>query len=123
VRDLAAIALASMGPKAAPAIPELIQALADPVNYVRASVANTFGAMGPAAKTAVNPLAERLSLKDEDRFVLTNICYALGDMGPAAKDALPALKQALGLRRQNAPAQEAILRIEEKPVPTYREYK
>jgi Protein of unknown function (DUF2961)/HEAT repeats len=123
VRDLAAIALASMGPKAAPAIPELIQALADPVNYVRASVANTFGAIGPAAKVAVNPLAERLSLKDEDRFVLTNICYALGDMGPAAKDALPALKQALGLRRQNAPAQEAILRIEEKPVPTYREYK
>jgi hypothetical protein len=78
---------------------------------------------GPAAKLQSIHWRNDDHFKDEDRFMFTNICYALGNMGPAAKDDLPALKQALRLRQQNAPAQEAILRIEEKPVPTYREYK
>ena len=105
-----------MGKKAVAAIRELIHALNDPVNYVRASVANVFGAMGPAARAAVGPLTEKL-LKDEDRFVRTNAAYALGDIG--AKEALPALQQALEKRRWDAAAKEAILKIEGKPVPTY----
>jgi hypothetical protein len=48
---MAAIALEAMGGKAVAAIPELIQALYDPVNYVWASVANVFEAMEPAARS------------------------------------------------------------------------
>jgi len=84
---------------------------------VRASVANVFGAMGPAAQSAVGPLTEKLLLKDEDRFVRSNAAYALGDIG--AKEALPALQQVLETRRWDAAAKEAILKIEGKPVPTY----
>jgi hypothetical protein len=108
-----------MGKKAVAAIPELIHALNDPVNYVRASAANVFGAMGPAAQPAVGPLTEKLLLKDEDRFVRGNAAYALGDIGPAAKEALPALQKAVETRRWDAAAKEAILKIEGKPVPTY----
>jgi HEAT repeat protein len=49
VRGLAAIALQALGAKAVAAIPALIHVLNGPVNYVRASVANAFGAMGAAA--------------------------------------------------------------------------
>src|SRR5580658_2888385 len=119
VRDLAAIALRIMGPKAVAAVPELIRALNDPENFVRAPVADALGAIGPGAQAAVPALAERLLLQHEEGFVLTSVAYALGDIGPAAKDALPALRQVLEKRRVGAAAQEAILKIEGKPVPTY----
>jgi hypothetical protein len=118
VRDLAAIALRSMGPIAAGALPELIRALNDPMDFVRAPVAEALGAMGPSAKNAVPALTQRLLEKDEG-FVLTSIASALGDIGPAAADALPALRQVLDKRRVGAAAEEAILKIEGKPVPTY----
>jgi hypothetical protein len=119
VRDQAAIALREMGPKAASAVPELIRALGDPVNFVRAPVADALGAIGANAQAAVPALAERLLMKDEEGFVLTSVAYALGDIGPAAKDALPALRQVLAKRRVGGAAEEAILKIEGKPVPTY----
>jgi HEAT repeat protein len=119
VRDLAAIALRMMGPKAVAAVPELIRALNDPVDFVRAPVADALGAIGPGAQAAVPALAERLLLQHEAGFVLTSVAYALGDIGPAAKDALPALRQVLEKRRVGSAAQEAILKIEGKPVPTY----
>jgi len=119
VRDLAALALKAMGPAAAPALPELIGALSDPVAYVRAPVADALGAMGPAARAAVQPLAERLLAKDEQGLVLSSIATALGDIGLQAKDALPALQQALKMHRGGAAVQEAILKIEGKPVPTW----
>ena len=118
VRDLAAVALEAMGPKAAPAVPELVSALNDPVDYVRAPAADALGAIGPGAQAAVKPLAEKLLTQDEG-FVLASVSYALGDIGPNAKDALPALVQVLKMRRVGSAAQEAILRIEGKPVPTY----
>jgi len=100
-------------------VPELIRALSDPVNFVRAPAAEALGAIGPAAQAAVPALAERLLVKEEEGFVLTSAAYALGDIGPAAKSALPALRQVLEKRRVGAASQEAILKIEGKPVPMY----
>jgi hypothetical protein len=120
VRHLAAIALKEMGPSAAPAVPELIRALDDPSEYVRARAADALGSMGPAARAAVRPLADKLLAKGERGMVLTSVALALGSMGPEAKDALPALEQALKMRRGGVSVQEAILRIEGKPVPTWR---
>jgi hypothetical protein len=118
VRDLAAVALRSMGPKAARAIPQLVQALNDPVDYVRVLAAEALGAMGASASAAVAPLATKLLTKDQV-FVSSAVASALGDIGPAAKDALPALNQVLAQRRVGSAAEEAILRIEGKPVPEY----
>jgi hypothetical protein len=119
VQGLAAIALKEMGAIAAPAVPDLVGALSDPVAYVRAAAAKALGAIGPAARAAVHPLAERLLAKDEQGLVLGSVATALGDIGPDAKDALPALQQALKMRRVGSAAQEAILKIEGKPVPTW----
>jgi HEAT repeat protein len=149
VRCVAAIGLREMGVKAAPAIPELIHALDDPVNYVRSPAAEALGTMGAAARPAIHTLAQRLLIKNEDGFVLASVAYALGDLGPDAQEALPALRQFLDARRKvrlgstddlgtgaqevgadaervgaaahevGAAAEEAILKIEGKPVPTY----
>jgi Protein of unknown function (DUF2961)/HEAT repeats len=117
VRDVAAVALRSMGPAAAPAAPQLARALSDPVDFVRAPVADALGAIGPPAKDAVPGLTQRLLEKHEEGFVLTSVASALGDIG--SPDALPALKQVLEMRRVGAAAEEAILKIQGKPVPTY----
>jgi hypothetical protein len=119
VRVLAAIALRTDGSKAAAAVPQLIHALGDPVDYVRASAADAIGAIGPEASGAVHPLAKRLLMRDERGFVLISVAYALGDLGPYATEALPALQQVRAIRRAGAAAQEAILKIEGKPVPLY----
>jgi len=118
VRDLAATALGSAGPKAAAAVPALTQALNDPVDFVRAPAADALGAMGAEARAAVMPLATKLLSRDQG-FVLASVAYALGNIGPAAKDALPALHQVLAQRRVGSAAEEAILKIEQKPVPEY----
>lgn len=119
VRCLSALALEAIGPKAAPAIPQLSQALSDSVNYVRIPAVDALGAMGASAVAAVPALVSVLMRKNEDGMVLVSTAYALGNIGPPAKDALPALHQIIDTRRLGSAAQEAILRIEGKPVPVY----
>ena len=108
-----------MGQKAAPAVPELIRALDDPVVYVRCPAADALGAIGPAAKAAVQPLVKRLMVQNEEAYVLESVVAALGDMGPEAKPALPALREARSRYRVTATIDEAILKIEGKPVPSW----
>jgi hypothetical protein len=120
VRTLAAVALAAMGRQAEAAVPALIRALSDPVDYVRAPAADALGSLGPGARDAVQPLADRLLARGEPVFVLRSVSAALGDIGPDAKDALPALREALKMLRVTYTAQEAILKIEGRQVPTWR---
>jgi hypothetical protein len=119
VRSVAAVALKNMGAASAPALPQLITALDDPVAYVRAATADAIGAIGPSARAAVPALIHRFAAQPESNFVFDSVIYALGDIGPDAAAAIPALKE-MSLRvRLTAPALEAILRIEGKPVPSY----
>ncbi len=119
VRSVAAVALKNMGAVSAPALPQLIAALDDPVAYIRAAAADAIGAIGPGARGAVPALIHRFSAQPESNFVFDSVIYALGNIGPDAAAAIPALKE-MSLRvRLTAPALEAILRIEGKPVPSY----
>jgi HEAT repeat protein len=108
-----------MGPDASAAIPALTQALLDPEPSVRAPAADALGHIGPAAKTAAGALGGKLLTAGEPAYVLRSVATALGDIGPDAAAALPALHEALKLHRVTASAEEAILRIQGKPVPTW----
>jgi hypothetical protein len=119
VRSLAAVALRAMDAKAEPAVPQLIGAVDDLTDYVRAAAASALGAIGPGARSASQVLAHRLLVQGEEMAVLRSVAAALGDIGPEAKDALPALQQAAQMVRLGPTAQEAILKIEGKPVPVW----
>jgi len=119
VRSMAAVALRSLGPRAEGAVPALIRALSDSAPYVRAPAADALGGVGPAARNAVEPLSQRLAAVGEVAYVLRSVAAALGDIGPTAKSAVPALEQAMKMHRVSATAEEAILKINGKPVPTW----
>jgi hypothetical protein len=119
VRALAALALEAIGPAAAQTVPELVRTLNDPVDYVRVSAADALGSMGSAGRRAVQPLAERLLVKNEEVMVLRSVAGALGNIGPGAKEALPALRQTLKQLRVSYAVEAAILKIEGKPVPMW----
>jgi hypothetical protein len=119
VRSLSAVALRSMGPKAVEAVPALMQALSDAEPTVRSPAADALGRIGPAAKSAVQALAERLLVSGEVVYVLRSDATALGNIGPDAASALPALREVLKLTRVTATAEEAILKINKQPVPTW----
>jgi hypothetical protein len=119
VRSLSAVALQSMGPKAVDAVPALIRALDDPAPYVRAPAADALGTIGPLAGPAVQALSNRLLAAGEVAYVLRSVANALGEIGPAAASALPALQQAMKMHRVTATAEEAILKINKKPVPAW----
>jgi hypothetical protein len=52
-------------------------------------------------------------------YVLRSDATALGNIGPDAASALPALREVLKLTRVTATAEEAILKINKQPVPTW----
>ena len=119
VRSMSAVALRSMGPKAVDAVPALIHALSDAEPTVRSPAADALGHIGPAAKSAVAALGERLRVEGEVIYVLRSDATALGDIGPDAASALPALREVLKITRVTATAEEAILKINKQPVPTW----
>ena len=119
VRCQATLALKSIGANAAPAVSELTRALGDPIPYVRAGAADALGAIGPQSRAAVPALVERLKNDPGPNYVFDSAIYALGNIGPGAKEALATLEEISRRPRLTAPAHEAILQIEGRPVPTY----
>src|SRR5262249_42862775 len=75
VRVAAAYALASIGPPAAPAVPELATRLTDESEFMRQAVAQAFLQIGLAAEPAVSAL--RQALEDPDDNVRTTAGLAL----------------------------------------------
>lgn len=67
VRRMAAGALGSFGPAAAPAVPELSEALRDPEEFVRRAAADALGKIGSRATQASSAL--QAALADSDVFV------------------------------------------------------
>jgi HEAT repeat protein len=86
--------LETMGPDAAPAIPDLVRVTRDPELFVRWSAARTLGKIGPVDTPATLPALTRL-LQDVDLDVAVAAARALGYYGPEAKAAVPALIQSL----------------------------
>jgi HEAT repeat protein len=113
VRREAINALGGLGASAGPAAPDLIRAMKDRNNEVRARAMVVLGQLG--AKEAVPALIE--ALKDSELCAVA--ASALGAIGPSAREALPALKRALSNPDPNVRLTfvEALKKIEAKPMP------
>ena len=124
VRGYAALALRGIGKGASAAIPDLCAVLQDPAPSVRMAAASALGSMGEAAASAVPALVAALEatnvpdMPNDSVQVVRNICYALGDIGPAAQSAIAAMQKVQHLRGKYI-AQEAIAKIEGRPLPTW----
>jgi HEAT repeat protein len=89
-QEAAADALGRIG---APAVPALIETLANPDATLRLKTVEVLARMGPEAQEAVPRLVELLN--DPDPAVRKAATRALGQIGPLAHDAVPALMQRL----------------------------
>jgi HEAT repeat protein/Ca2+-binding EF-hand superfamily protein len=86
VRSKAAQNLAEMGAGATPALPNLMEAMADKNPAVRTAVLDALYAVGPDGVAALGE-----SLHDKNLEVRVGAIYALGRMGPEARPVLPDL--------------------------------
>ena len=84
-RNGAAYELAHMGPKAAPAVPALIEALQDPAASVRYPVTIALREIGPAAAAAV-PALTKVAEEDLNDEVAASALQALWKIDPAAAE-------------------------------------
>ncbi|HEX4149354.1 MAG TPA: HEAT repeat domain-containing protein, partial [Pirellulales bacterium] len=99
-RELAALSLAHIGPKAKAAVPALVAALDDPAPHVRRVVLTALAAVGPeAGHLAAGPVAKRLDM-DTDVRVRQAAAFALGQFG-AQPPSVPALRKAVRTGHQN----------------------
>ena len=92
IRRVAACQLGDLGPAAAPAVPDLIQALSDE-REVRGCAASALSKIGPAAAPAVPELTKMLNGDWVGNRV--SAAEALGNIGPDASSAVPTLITAL----------------------------
>ncbi|MCO8121076.1 HEAT repeat domain-containing protein [Stieleria sp. TO1_6] len=90
MRDLAVSVLERLGADAAPAVPKLVQVLANTTGEFRARLQTAIGSVGPAAADAVPELTN--SLTSESAAVRITAILALGNIGPAAKSSAAALQ-------------------------------
>jgi HEAT repeat protein len=97
-QQLAADALARIGP---PAVPMLVQSLRSSDREVRRRACEILMRMGPDAKEAVPELIGLLG--DEDEELRRMAATALGRIGPDAGDAVPALMRTM-LQEEPEPA-------------------
>jgi HEAT repeat protein len=112
----AAIGLLHQERAAAPALPQLIEALRNKRHNGRVFVVRTLGKLGPDAAPAVPDLVDALA--EQRTEVQRNAVEALAAIGPAAAQAIPALRQ---LEREGYTAElrgsaaRALRRIEGPP--------
>ena len=84
VRLDAATKLQALGPRAAPAIPQLSDALVDSVASVRHAVLNAFGAMGDRAADAAGTVAILLGHEEmETQLLAADVLAKIGAPGPS----------------------------------------
>ncbi|HEY3963679.1 MAG TPA: HEAT repeat domain-containing protein [Planctomycetaceae bacterium] len=93
VRTEAALALATVGAKAAAAIPDLAAGLKDPDPAIRNAFLTTLAAIGPESVGALPAIGKALG--DPVDSVRSSASHAVGMLGPAAKLAIPLLVQNL----------------------------
>jgi hypothetical protein len=91
VRIAAVRFLGPYGPGAAPLTPKLMLLLKD--DDLRADVAGTLAAIGPAASEAVPALVSWLDSPKNNPITTAAVAQSLGGMGSFGKDGLPALKR------------------------------
>lgn len=90
----AVLAMAKFGPRAAPAVPDLIQALADSASFVRERAINALLAIGTASAPAL-PDMLRLALSDPDSVVRGMAREALKTFHHSAAAMLPTIEAQL----------------------------
>jgi HEAT repeat protein len=90
-RQDAAAALAGLGPKAKPALPELTRLLGDPDDETREAAATALWKIGQDPHTI--PVLVELLENARDYQACSRILKLLGEMGPAAKSAVPVIRK------------------------------
>jgi HEAT repeat protein len=93
IRREAAMVLAELGPKAAPAVPELTQGLQDPDPEIRKQFLTALAAIGPDSAEALPSIMQALA--DQDPTVRSTAVYAIGRIGKDAQQAIPFLEKNL----------------------------
>ena len=82
--------LQRLGPKAAPAVAALVQALHDEDPFLRTAAAEALAAVGPAAEAAVPELVEA-TMQDDDKELRLQATCALAGIGRRAEFVIPHL--------------------------------